>query len=107
MCFACGKPGHWKGAPECTASAPNNKISTKISLTLSDKSSRGDSTGNSLYVGSDSEQVVDKGSCKESDQGNSDFCQIKLIVLKEQRSESPVGGLKLWKSGRKRRKANI
>ena len=29
LCFACGKPGHWKGSPECTAmlGQSNNKIS--------------------------------------------------------------------------------
>ena len=37
-------------------------------------------------------------SCKASDQGNSDFCKIRPIVLKEQGSESPVGRLKLCKS---------
>ncbi|XP_060571244.1 uncharacterized protein LOC132729490 [Ruditapes philippinarum] len=26
--FACGKAGHWKGAPECAANISNNKIST-------------------------------------------------------------------------------
>lgn len=30
LCFACGKPGHWKGAPECTASNSNNKISIRL-----------------------------------------------------------------------------
>jgi hypothetical protein len=28
LCFACGKAGHWKGAPECAANISNNKIST-------------------------------------------------------------------------------
>jgi len=28
LCFACGKPGHWKGAAECPASSSNNKISS-------------------------------------------------------------------------------
>lgn len=30
LCFACGKPGHWKGSPECSVniSSTNNKIST-------------------------------------------------------------------------------
>ena len=27
LCFACGKPGHWKGSPECSANNSNNKIS--------------------------------------------------------------------------------
>lgn len=27
LCFDCGKPGHWKGSPECTANHSNNKIS--------------------------------------------------------------------------------
>ena len=27
LCFDCGKPGHWKGCPECTANLSNNKIS--------------------------------------------------------------------------------
>ena len=97
LCFACGKPGHWRGAPECTASASNNKISTKISFNLSDKSARGESIGKSS-AGSVYEQIIDKGSCKASDQDNYDFCQIKPIVLKEQGSESPVGRLKLCKS---------
>ena len=66
---------------------------------LSDKSSRGESIGNSS-VGSVYDQIVDRGSCKASDQGNSDFCKIKPIVLKEQESESSVGHLKLCKSKR-------
>ena len=29
LCFACGKPGHWKGSPECTVTGQsNNKISS-------------------------------------------------------------------------------
>lgn len=26
LCFACGKPGHWRGAAECTANSSNNKV---------------------------------------------------------------------------------
>ena len=81
--FACGKPGHWRGAPDYTASASNNKISTKMSFNLSDNSAKGESTGKSS-AGSVYEQIVDKGSCKASDHGNSDFCKIKPKVLKEQ-----------------------
>ena len=93
LCFARGKPGHWRGAPECTASASINKISTKISFNLSDKSAWGESIGKSS--GSVYEQIIDKGSCKALDQGNSDFCQIKPILLKEQGS---VSRIKLCKS---------
>jgi hypothetical protein len=27
LCFACGKPGHWRGEPECPERNTNNKIS--------------------------------------------------------------------------------
>ncbi|XP_060591296.1 uncharacterized protein LOC132746234 [Ruditapes philippinarum] len=27
LCFTCGKPGHWKGSPECSGAVSNNKIS--------------------------------------------------------------------------------
>ena len=45
----------------CTVSASDNKISSKISFNLSDNSSGGDSTGKSLYVGSDSESAKKMG----------------------------------------------
>ena len=32
LCFACGKPGHWKGAKECGANISNNKISNQFML---------------------------------------------------------------------------
>ncbi|KAK3108944.1 hypothetical protein FSP39_019460 [Pinctada imbricata] len=28
LCFACGKPGHWRGAPECEAMQQKSKLST-------------------------------------------------------------------------------
>ncbi|XP_053401634.1 uncharacterized protein LOC128546105 [Mercenaria mercenaria] len=31
LCFARGKPGHWKGSSECSANSSNNKISSFIS----------------------------------------------------------------------------
>lgn len=37
LCFACGKPGHWKGSPECTVNTSNNKISINFE-TVSQKS---------------------------------------------------------------------
>ncbi|XP_053386208.1 uncharacterized protein LOC123563229 isoform X2 [Mercenaria mercenaria] len=30
LCFACGKPGHWRGAPECPERNTNNKISNVL-----------------------------------------------------------------------------
>ena len=76
--FACWKPGQWSGAPECTASASNNKIRTKTSLNLSDNSSRGESIGKPSEV-SVYEQIVGKWLCKASEQGPSDFCKIKTF----------------------------
>ena len=38
LCFACGKPGHWKRTAECSASGSSNKISTfVINETFSEK----------------------------------------------------------------------
>ncbi|XP_045166502.2 uncharacterized protein LOC123529945 [Mercenaria mercenaria] len=37
LCFDCGKPGHWKGAPECAAKASNNKMSINLLCTLDQK----------------------------------------------------------------------
>ena len=34
LCFHCGKPGHWRGSPDCQANASKNKISINTSAII-------------------------------------------------------------------------
>ena len=77
LCFACGKPGHWKGAPECSAKHSNNKISKFVKI-----------TGQSVIdVNVDCSTDIDSVRNNDSNHISADDLNVSEIV-------SPVGRLR-------------
>lgn len=100
LCFSCGKPGHWKGAPECTATnTSNNKISTVLcsveSTVLSSAETKTSQTINFdptvpkyVEIKSGKTEASESKSCALS--SNISFVSSEQLA----QTESPVGRLK-------------
>lgn len=100
LCFACGKPGHWKGAPECTATnTSNNKISTVLSsLESTVLSSTETKTSQPINFDPTVSKYVEtlSGKIKPSESQSCSLSSNISVVISDQpaQTESPVGRLK-------------
>ncbi|XP_045211850.2 uncharacterized protein LOC123563229 isoform X1 [Mercenaria mercenaria] len=88
LCFACGKPGHWRGAPECPERNTNNKISNVLctcikkekSCNCSVEKSFSKSQGNVLHLPENADEHT------EIKQSETEEAQQRVV--------SPVGRLR-------------
>ncbi|XP_052238527.1 uncharacterized protein LOC127849815 [Dreissena polymorpha] len=85
LCFACGKPGHWKGAAECPASSSNNKISSFMFGTpLSIKWVVPIPSEKGIVLKHVNTEIDLKDPIKEIDTGSSPVSRLKAHVAKWQ-----------------------
>ncbi|XP_060597031.1 uncharacterized protein LOC132750954 [Ruditapes philippinarum] len=93
LCFACGKPGHWRGAPECPERNTNNKISNDLFTCVNREniydgccdSNLSNSEGDVLHIPYLNEKYVEEHK----------ICsQLRSVEENEDTVVSPVGRLK-------------